>query len=655
MENNNVFALDIGTRTVIGLILKNTGEKLEILAQHVETHKDRAMKDGQIHDVVKVSEIVKKVKESLEKKTNLNLTSASIAAAGRTLRTVRGVAFQDYNEVALLDQRDLQRVEVEALVRCKEDIIKQYPDEALYCVGYSVLKQKLNNYSIDRLVGQKGGYVEMEIIATFLPNVVVDSLFEVLKKVNLAIESLTLEPIAAMEMAIPSRFRMLNIALVDIGAGTSDIAISKGGTIIGYGMVQKAGDKITEALAEHYLIDFQTAEELKISLSTGKDITITDILGIKQQVGMEDFERIIGTAVGELVNDISNEIISLNGKPPSAVFCVGGGSQVELIRLKLAEKLSLPVERVAIRGRDTLENVKFRNNKSKKLAGPEIITPLGIGAIAIKRARHNFITVSVNQKEVAIFNATKTTVAQGLFSAGVRVEDILKGGKANDLVYRIQGDEITMKGAKGFPGEILLNNKKASLEDVVTQGDEITAIFPEKPNEHKLLLKEVIKQYHRSILLNGEKVELLQKVLINNSIENENYLVKNGDEIEIIYKYYLEEILGEGNGNFDVYIDGEKAQGNPMILNCREITYSKRSIQSIDKSPSTLRNSDITVKANNQSVVIEKNNPVIVDVFDKIQFDISNPKGSLMIRKNGMESNFTDSVKQGDLIEIYWN
>lgn len=79
--------------------------------------------------------------------------------------------------------------------------------------------------------------MSIELIATFLPRSVVDSLYTVIKKVWLKVNNLTLEPIAAIEAVVPQKLRLLNIALVDIGAGASDIAISSKESISSYGMV----------------------------------------------------------------------------------------------------------------------------------------------------------------------------------------------------------------------------------------------------------------------------------------------------------------------------------------------------------------------------------------------------------------------------------
>ncbi|SET14000.1 cell division protein FtsA [Anaerobranca gottschalkii] len=660
MATNNsqadvIFALDIGTRTVMGLICQIQNEKLMVLAHHVAVHKDRAMRDGQIHNIPKVAEVVKEVKVALEKKIGRKLTKVAIAAAGRALRTVKGRGYRNFKDIPLLTKEHIQELEVQALLNCKKEIEEKFPQEPLYCVGYSVLNNKINGYNIDFLEGQKGGEAEIEIIATFLPNIVVDSLFEVLKRVDLSIQSLTLEPIAAIEMAIPQKLRMLNLALVDIGAGTSDIAISKGGVVIGYGMVQKAGDKITELLAEKYLIDFATAESLKITLCNKKKASIIDILGIKREISYEEFLEVIKPGVEEITEEIVAEIIALNGKAPSAVFCVGGGSQIETIRQKLAEKLNLPLERVAIRYRENLENVKIN---SRKLKGPEIITPLGIAAVADKNSFHNFIKVKVNDEEIAIFNPKRVNVAQCLFTAGIKVEEILKGIRQEDFIYFIMGEKVVIPGSKGYPGQIYLNGKQTSLEHEVTEGDSIQVVMPQNPPKVKMSLQDILKPYNYYVNLNGVKKSLIKKIKVNGKNVQPGYILQNNDKIEIEYINSLKELIDHSLDDLDIYVDNKKITEdieffNPQknILNIpQNITFSKISVDE-NKGEHT---QGFSVIANGESIFLDKEKPLVVDVFDKLNFDITQPKGMLRIKKNGLEAGFADRVKPGDSLEFYW-
>ena len=101
------------------------------------------------------------------------------------------------------------------------------------------------------LEGHKAKSIAVDLIATFLPDDVVDGLYKAVEFAGLHVANLTLEPIAAIQVAIPEKFRMLNMALVDVGAGTSDISITKEGTITAYGMIPVAGDSLTDILVQH--------------------------------------------------------------------------------------------------------------------------------------------------------------------------------------------------------------------------------------------------------------------------------------------------------------------------------------------------------------------------------------------------------------------
>jgi cell division ATPase FtsA len=154
----------------------------------------------------------------------------------------------------------------------------------------------------------------------------VDSLFAVLRRAGLEAASLTLEPIAALEVSIPPGMRQLNLALVDIGAGTSDIALVRHGHIYAYAMVPVAGDEITDALCQRYLLDFAGGEAVKRRLTAGGAVTFTDILGQRREEEAASIIRELTPAIESLAEQVAAEILNLNGRPPDAVLLVGGGS-----------------------------------------------------------------------------------------------------------------------------------------------------------------------------------------------------------------------------------------------------------------------------------------------------------------------------------------
>lgn len=98
-----------------------------------------------------------------------------------------------------------------------QELNESHETTKYFCVGYTVVKYFLNNYEITNLEGHKGTKIAADVLATFLPEEVVDSLYAAVEQAGLYVTNLTLEPIAAMTVAIPEQYRLLNIALIDIG------------------------------------------------------------------------------------------------------------------------------------------------------------------------------------------------------------------------------------------------------------------------------------------------------------------------------------------------------------------------------------------------------------------------------------------------------
>ena len=287
------------------------------------------MIDGQIHDIAEVAQVAKEMKERLEKKLGFNLTKVAVAAAGRVLKTCEVKVEIECDATKEIDRELISSLEVEGIQKAQISLDSEMTGEEksqFYCVGYSVINYYLNGYVISELAGHKGKKVGADILATFLPHVVVDSMYTVMSRVGLEIINLTLEPIAAINVTIPKDLRLLNLALVDIGAGTSDIAITKNGSVVAYGMAPIAGDEITEKIAQHYLVDFNTAEKIKISLSEKTEkITFTDILNTKRNISVSEVMEVIKPSIEFLAKTISEKILEYNHKAPNAVFLIGGG------------------------------------------------------------------------------------------------------------------------------------------------------------------------------------------------------------------------------------------------------------------------------------------------------------------------------------------
>ncbi|HCW52141.1 MAG TPA: cell division protein FtsA [Clostridium sp.] len=740
-QKDIIFSLDIGTRSIIGTVGIIRDKKFEVVCEKYMEHEERAMVDGQIHDIGLVASVVHKVKAEIEEKTGIKLTDVSIAAAGRFLKTVDARAEIEINDDEEIDKELVRSLELSAVKKAEEDINKT-TEGKLYCVGYSVKNFYLNGFLISNLIGHKGEKIAGEIIATFLPRSVVDSLYAVMNKVGLKVTNLTLEPIAAMEAAIPKNLRLLNIALVDIGAGTSDIAISSKETISAYGMVPIAGDEVTETIVQEYLVDFNTAETIKRSIGNS-EITYTDVLGLENNVSSESVLKAINNIVSKESDEISKKILELNGgKAPSAVFLVGGGAHTPGILEGIAEKLNLPAQRIAIKDRKAVTECVSDNT-----LGSAGVTVLGIALTAIRSLGNDFIDVMFNDEPVSLFNSHKHTVMDVLLQAGINPSLLIsKNGKSTRFTYN--GCKRIVFGEYGTNAKITINGNEAGLENEVEEKDDIKLQFAQNGKDAAPKLCENIRNINSmSIYIDDEIISIEPVTLVNGQIENLEYIIKNGDNVEVflpsrikdikkyiikedinilqngvildeeyevsegekIFKEHTEElekdiqkecvnidkteILNEANKEQNKKIDekvifsindGNNSESYYEEYNIKETSVSNNEIEeeiSSDVEQEGKRNcigdvkqlekdlqlsnseparyeeefETITVMINGKKTIMEgKTEYVIVDIFNYIDFDLTVPKGSIVIKINGEKCAYTDPIKNSDIIEIYW-
>jgi cell division ATPase FtsA len=345
----------------------------------------------------------------------------------------------------------------------------------------------LDNEPIGSLVGHRAASIGADVIVTFLPRIVIDSLTASLKAADLEMGSLTLEPIAAIQTAIPPSMRRLNLALVDIGAGTSDIALTRDGMVFAYGMVAVAGDEITEALCQNYLLDFNEGERLKQQFQRKAPLAVQNVLGQKIQPSSGEVAEIIIPMVKTLASTIGQEILRLGGTPPQAVICIGGGSLTPFFPEKLGESLKLPASLVAVRGREALQNVEgYRDT----LSGPDCITPIAI-AVNAKTAASVFIPVVVNGRTLRLLSVSKPTVKEALLAAGIGPRD-LQGRPGAALTLTINGQTQVIPGTMGKPAVIRVGDEVASLDMPIMGNADITIERGEPGEDASPLIKDLI-------------------------------------------------------------------------------------------------------------------------------------------------------------------
>ncbi len=119
-SNNTIFALDIGTRSIIGMVGKLENEKVDVIAIEKAEHTGRAMIDGQIENIDQVADLANSVKSRLEEKTGEKLERVCIAAAGRALKTEKVSFDLELDSVQLITEETISRLEAGAISAAEE-------------------------------------------------------------------------------------------------------------------------------------------------------------------------------------------------------------------------------------------------------------------------------------------------------------------------------------------------------------------------------------------------------------------------------------------------------------------------------------------------------------------------------------------------------
>ena len=771
-----VFGLDIGTRSIVGTVGYKDGTRFHIIAQREKEHETRAMLDGQIHDIGKVGATIAEVKSLLEQDLGRKLTQVCIAAAGRVLRTVTTSVEYAYGTEREISSEDIYALDTMGVEQAYEEFTKTNDtDMQFYCVGYTAMRYYLNGYPMGNLEGHKAKTTGVDLIATFLPDDVVDGLYKAVGVAGLQVANLTLEPIAAIQVAIPEKFRMLNLALVDVGAGTSDISITKEGAITAYGMIPIAGDSLTDILVQHCLVDFETAEQIKRKIGEEEIIEYTDILGLSQSITSGEARELLQENINRMTREVADCIRELNGeKPVSAVFVVGGGGRLPGYTQALAAKLDLQNERVAVRGEEVMMGIEFLEEEARK--DSLMVTPIGI-CLSFYEQSNNFIFVYFNEQRVKIYDNSKAAVVDAAMQAEF-ASDGLFPKRGRELNFTVNGKPRIVRGEPGEAARITVNGNEADIYTQIHANDQIRVVESTAGEPARATLGQLPEFGSRMwVEVNEKKVDLPKFASVNGELQSEYYEIQENDEIEILGYYTVRQISEfmdvTIDWNMNIYVNNKIADMDTKVYENFSVIWTMEDLQLSDvefyghteatemrtvedrpagtagfsmaartaqtaesaaadsagagakeqnadgaESPaagqSTADNAQpsgqqkpkgarivmgpgvkraeeeakakarareeaqararaeeerrreellnknapvpINVMVNGSPVRLEgKKNYVFVDVFEYIDFDLSKPEGSgIVTNLNGRGAQYMESIKSGDVIEIYW-
>lgn len=696
-----VFGLDIGTRSIVGTVGYRSGDQFYVVAQRVREHETRAMLDGQIHDIGRVSMTISQVRAELEAAVGGKLTEVCIAAAGRVLKTVTVHAEQSFEAEKEVTTEDIYTLNSKGIESAYEAFNKENDsDVKFYCVGYSVMRYYMNHYVIGNLESHKAKVIGVDMIATFLPEDVVDGLYKAVEQAGLSVANLTLEPIAAIQVAIPEMYRMLNIALVDVGAGTSDISITQGGSIVAYGMIPAAGDALTEAVAQHCLVDFATAEQIKKDCGDHEIVEYKDIMGLPQKIAREDILELLQPIVDHMAKQVSDKIKELNGdKAVSAVFVVGGGGKISSYTGMLAEHLGIAPERVALRGEEVMQKIQFLEQETKK--DSLLVTPIGI-CLSFYEQSNSFLFVTFNDRRIKLYDNSHLAVVDAAMQSDFPNDGLFpKRGRA--LQFTVNGKSRLIRGELGEAAVITVNGKPADIYTPIHAND---IILLQESTAGAAAVMEIgrLQEYHASIMVevNEKKIELPKFASVNGQLQSAYYDIQENDRIEMLSYYTVRQLLefmdvslgshvniyvnnkladmdtevyenfsvvwkqAEQSAAMDLEPEYDMGYDTGMETKADTALHQEKSDAALDEKGSQMvaeteqkeqpAIKEIGVSVNGRYIIMRgKPSYVFVDVFDYIDFDLSKPQGKSIVTKlNGNNAQYMQELGNGDMIEIYW-
>lgn len=708
MKDKLVFGLDIGTRSVVGTVGYRKNDKFIVVAQRVKEHETRAMMDGQIHDIQKVGDTIREVKSELEDAIDQKLEGVCIAAAGRVLHTLNSHAELE------LDNKEVTQEDIFSLISAGvENAYTEFLDSKdadsdikFYCVGHSVIRFYLNGSQISNLEGHKARNIGVDLIATFLPDEVVDGLYKAVEIAGLKVDNLTLEPIAAIGLAIPERFRMLNIALVDVGAGTSDISITNDGCILAYGMIPIAGDALTEDIAKACLVDFAEAERIKREADYKDEIEYFDIMLLPQKIKQSEVLKIMDATLESMATQVADKIKELNGgSSVSAVFIVGGGGKNKVYAQKVAEKLGIQPERVAVRGEEVMQSIEFEEDIKKDSL---LVTPVGI-CLNYYEQSNNFIFVSFNGSRIKMYDNNNLTVGDAAMQAQFP-KDGLFPKRGDALEFTVNKKARMIRGLPGEAALITINDESAFITSKIKASDIIRVVESTKGLPAKATLED-IDELADSITfdVNDSKIEVPKFAMVNGQLQSKFYEIQSGDDIEIVNYYTVKQIadfmdvildskmniyVNNKLGNLDTEVyenfsvnwtletiksereeieeslendysyeelpddeyDSDDNSSENSSENTNEVSLDENTEKENAGEEKTEEGKTIVVIANGSPVTLKgKDTYVFVDVFDVIKFNLADSRGrNIVTNLNGKQAQYMENLKDGDKVDIYW-
>ena len=398
MEKNELYiGLDIGTTKIVAMIgIVNEYQKLKIIG--VGKSKSLGVHRGVVNNISQTIQSIQGAIHEAENNSNEKIDKVVVGIAGQHIRSLQ---HSDYitrdNSNEVIAESDIDKVinQVYKLVMMPgEEIIHVLPQE-FRIDGQSEIKEP---------IGMFGGRLEANFHVVVGQVSSIKNIARCVKSSGIDFDGITLEPLASADAVLSREEKEAGVALIDIGGGTTDLAIFKDNIIRHTSVIPFGGNIITEDIKEGCSIIEKQAELLKIKFGSAwpgenKDNEIVSIPGLRgrdpKEISIKNLSKIIHARVVEIIEQVYMEIKNYGHEEQkkkliAGIVLTGGGSQLKHLK-QLVEYVT---------GMDTrigLPNEHLAGNNSVEISNPTFATAVGLVMNSMEKRKN--ISVNKNQSE----------------------------------------------------------------------------------------------------------------------------------------------------------------------------------------------------------------------------------------------------------------
>lgn len=389
MKNKGIaVGLDIGTTKIVAMVgRKNEHGKIEILG--VGKAKSLGVHRGVVNNITQTVNSIKEAVAQAESTSGYKITDVTVGIAGQHIRSLQHsdyITRPNYEDV--IDENDLKKLveQVYKLVMLPgEEIIHVLPQEF-----------KVDSGETHEPVGMYGSRLEANFHVVVGQVTSIKNIARCVKNAGLNLAGITLEPLASSAAALSKEEKEAGVALIDIGGGTTDIAIFKDGMIRHTSVIPFGGNVITEDIKIGCSIIERQAELLKEKFGSAwpgenKESEIVSIPGLRgrdpKEISLKRLSQIIHARVQEILEQSFLELKHYGceeqkKKLIAGIVMTGGGSKLKHIR-QLTEYIA------AMDARIGFSNEHIVGDMVEELSGPEYATSVGLLMKGLEKLEEN--------------------------------------------------------------------------------------------------------------------------------------------------------------------------------------------------------------------------------------------------------------------------